>query len=124
VRVRIGDLAARTGVSVRSLRYYEEQGLLVSERTGAGQRTYPESEVARVTFIKRLLTAGLTTKAIRGVMPCMDTPSDLSVGDALQHLLDTRRQIDEQITELQTTRDNLDVLISLTPGTHDCSKAS
>lgn len=34
--MRIGDLAARTGVGIRSLRYYEEQGLLTSTRSGGG----------------------------------------------------------------------------------------
>ncbi|MFI5897699.1 MerR family DNA-binding transcriptional regulator [Actinoplanes sp. NPDC051513] len=40
--MRIGDLSAATGASTRSLRYYEEQGLLTSTRTPGGQRVYPD----------------------------------------------------------------------------------
>ena len=49
--MRIGDLSAATGASARSLRYYEQQGLLASERSSGGQRHYPESAVERVTLI-------------------------------------------------------------------------
>jgi len=49
--VQIGELSARTGASVRMLRYYEEQGLLEPRRTGSGYRTYAESDVDRVARI-------------------------------------------------------------------------
>ncbi len=55
--IRIGELAARTGVSVRSLRYYEEQGLLTSLRSPSGHRRYVEGQVERILFIQRLFTA-------------------------------------------------------------------
>jgi DNA-binding transcriptional MerR regulator len=76
--VRIGDLAQQTGVSVRSLRYYEEQGLLVAQRTGRGQRTYDEDAVARVRLLRQLYNAGLTSTTIATVMPCVDRPSAAS----------------------------------------------
>jgi len=56
--MRIGEIAHRAGVSTRALRYYEEQGLLSSERTHGGQRTYPESAVERVRLIQQFFTAG------------------------------------------------------------------
>ncbi len=43
--MRIGDVAHRAGVSARALRYYEQRGLLVADRTPSGQRSYPESAV-------------------------------------------------------------------------------
>ena len=45
--MRIGELARRTGVSERSLRYYEQQALLAADRTPGGQRDYPEQAVDR-----------------------------------------------------------------------------
>ncbi|WP_319949524.1 MerR family transcriptional regulator [Streptomyces halobius] len=45
--MRIGELAERTGASRRSIRYYEQQGLLESERTGKGRRVYGENAVNR-----------------------------------------------------------------------------
>ena len=56
--MRIGELAERTGVSTRLLRYYGEQGLLAASRDGNGYRTYDEDAVVRVRQIRRLLGRG------------------------------------------------------------------
>ena len=69
--MRIGELAEATGASVRSLRYYEQQGLLRSERTGGGQRDYADDAVEYVRLIRCCLRAGLPTKVIAEIMPCM-----------------------------------------------------
>ncbi|ATE58170.1 MerR family transcriptional regulator [Actinosynnema pretiosum] len=69
--MRIGELSARTGASRRSLRYYEEQGLLVSERSASGQRHYDEEHVHRVGLIRAFLAAGLSSGAIGELIPCM-----------------------------------------------------
>lgn len=71
--LRIGQLAERSGVSVRALRYYEEQGLLVPDRTPAGQRAYPESAVEKVRFFQQMYAAGLTSRDIADLLPCWDT---------------------------------------------------
>lgn len=68
--MRIGDLAARTSVGVRLLRYYEEQGLLAPRRTASGQRVYEAGDVETVHRIRRLLAAGLGTRVIRTVLEC------------------------------------------------------
>ncbi|HEY6739696.1 MAG TPA: MerR family transcriptional regulator, partial [Actinopolymorphaceae bacterium] len=62
--MRIGELSRRTGVSVRALRYYEEQGLLTSERLPSGYRDYPESAADRVRQIQVLFSAGLRSAKI------------------------------------------------------------
>ncbi|MFE6719675.1 MerR family transcriptional regulator [Streptomyces albidoflavus] len=59
--MRIGELADRVGVSPRSLRYYEEQGLLSPTRNAHGHREYDEVTLDRARNIKDLLAAGLTT---------------------------------------------------------------
>ncbi|HEY0260251.1 MAG TPA: MerR family transcriptional regulator, partial [Lacisediminihabitans sp.] len=71
--MRIGDVAHQAGVSTRALRYYEEQGLLPSERTASGQRSYPESAVERVRLIQQFFTAGLPSRTIVQLLPCVDT---------------------------------------------------
>ena len=71
--LRIGQLAERAGVSVRALRYYEEQGLLEADRTPAGQRGYPESAVEKVRFFQQMYAAGLTSRKIADLLPCWDT---------------------------------------------------
>jgi DNA-binding transcriptional MerR regulator len=75
--VRIGELAVRTGISARMLRYYEEQGLLTPERTSSGYRSYPDSAVSQAGQIRGLLDAGLTTEIIRTILPCLNDPEDV-----------------------------------------------
>jgi DNA-binding transcriptional MerR regulator len=71
--VQIGELAMRTGASRRSIRYYEQQGLLEAERTaGKGWRAYGENAVNRVLNVRALIGAGLTVDDIRHVAPCLD----------------------------------------------------
>lgn len=109
--MRIGDVAAQAGVSVRSLRYYEEQGLISSTRSAAGQRRYGEEAVARVRFIQRLYAAGLSSRTIAEVMPCVDSPSEQHADDAWERMTRERDRITEQIDELIRARDALDKLI-------------
>lgn len=110
--MRIGELAARAGVSVRSLRYYEEQGLLTSSRSPSGQRHYTEVEVERVSFIQRLYTAGLSSRTIAELLPCVETPSHENSDAALQRMTQERDQISEHIEDLTETRRSLDELIA------------
>lgn len=70
--MQIGELAQRTGVSRRSIRYYEQQGLLEAQRTGRGWRAYDERAVHRVLNVRELLGAGLRVEDIRQVAPCLD----------------------------------------------------
>jgi DNA-binding transcriptional MerR regulator len=80
--VRIGELAARAGVSTRSLRYYEEQGLLGPERTPGGHREFDEDSVARVQLVQLLFSAGLASRAVVDFLPFLDT------GAATQEMAD------------------------------------
>jgi DNA-binding transcriptional MerR regulator len=100
--LRIGQLAERSGVSVRALRYYEEQGLLEASRTPAGQREYPESAVEKVRFFQDLYAAGLTSRNIASLLPCLDTGHT----DAEQ-----RRMLHEQRHHIQGKLDQLSVAL-------------
>lgn len=68
--MKIGALAALTGVSIRMLRYYEQEGLLTPLRTAAGYRLYGAEEVQLVKAIVLLNEAGLTLAAIKDVLAC------------------------------------------------------
>jgi DNA-binding transcriptional MerR regulator len=111
-RMRIGDLAARAGVSVRSLRYYEEQGLLAAARTASGQRTYDQAAVDRVRLVQQLYAAGLSSRTIAQLMPCVDAGVATPESEAL--LTRERDRITAQMAELQAARDRLDEVISIT----------
>ncbi|MGW5093742.1 MerR family transcriptional regulator [Streptomyces nodosus] len=117
--MRIGELASRTGVSVRSLRYYEEQGLLTSTRSASGQRHYTEAEVERVAFIQRLYAAGLSSRTITELLPCVDSPSKENSDAALERMAQERDRLSEHITELVHTRDALDALMAANRAHHD-----
>ncbi|MEU7833876.1 MULTISPECIES: MerR family transcriptional regulator [unclassified Nonomuraea] len=107
--MRIGELAAKSGVSVRALRYYEEQGLLDAYRSGSGQRHYPESAADRVHLIQMLYAAGLSSRTIAELLPCVEAKA--STPESRAQLAAERNRIDAQIAALTRTRDRLDVII-------------
>lgn len=112
--MKIGELVERTGVNHRLLRYYEEQGLLSSFRTGGGgHRHYDDDAPETVRRIRALLAAGLSTAVIRDVLPCA-TGDGLDFDFAactLQTLRVHLTGIDERLAELQRTRGALAGLI-------------
>ncbi|MEU5884237.1 MerR family transcriptional regulator [Spirillospora sp. NPDC047279] len=114
--MRIGDLAAETGVSKRLLRYYEEQGLLRPERLSNGYREYARSHVAAVRHIRVLLDAGMPTSAISRVLHCVHDEADGVVPSACPEMLENlrreRRRIIAAITQLQANQDAIDSLLT------------
>jgi DNA-binding transcriptional MerR regulator len=108
--MRIGELAASSGVSVRSLRYYETQGLLLSSRTSGGHREYSDAAVDRVILIQELMAAGLTSKVIVELLPCIY--SGTTTPAMVQRLHYQREDIDRRARELLATRDRLDNIIT------------
>ncbi|MFE5890293.1 MerR family transcriptional regulator [Streptomyces sp. NPDC056462] len=102
--MRIGELARRTGVSERSLRYYEAQGLLRAERTPGGHRDFPQAAVDRVVRIQELFAAGLHSSRIAQLLPCMrDTdggPSVIATPRLVEDLTAERDRIDGMIADL------------------------
>lgn len=111
--MRIGELASRTGASVRSLRYYEEQGLLTSTRSSSGQRHYTDDEVERVAFIQRLYAAGLSSRTIAELLPCTESPSPENSDAALERMAQERDRLSAHIGDLIRTRDALDGLMAM-----------
>jgi DNA-binding transcriptional MerR regulator len=122
--MRIGELAARAGVSVRSLRYYEEQGLLTSTRSAGGQRHYTEYDVERVAFVQRLYAAGLSSRTIIELLPCIDSPSDENSDAAMERMAKERDRLSAHIEELLRTRDALDTLMATAQAHRDVRRVS
>ena len=105
--MRIGELAEAAGTTTKTLRFYEDQGLLPpAERTPGGYRDYTTESLTRIDFIHRGQAAGLSLAQIRQVLDIRDEgqPPCTHVRD----LLDTRlAAIDEQLTQLQDLRNTL-----------------
>lgn len=108
--MRIGELAAKAGVSVRALRYYEEQHLIAARRSESGQRHYPESSVDRVKLIQQFYAAGLGSKAIVELLPCVHT--GIATPAMLDRLAAERDRIDVRIRDLNDTLRRLDAVIT------------
>jgi DNA-binding transcriptional MerR regulator len=87
--MRIGELSERTGTSRRLLRYYEEQGLIIAARGANGYRDYDEATVDRVIQVRGLLDAGLPTRIIKQILPCLDKPRAIYFPDATPEMLAT-----------------------------------
>ncbi|MFB7360347.1 MerR family transcriptional regulator [Streptomyces gardneri] len=124
--MKIGELARRTGVSERSLRYYEKQGLITAERTPGGHREYAEYAVDRVTRIQELFAAGLHSPKIAQLLPCMRDvdggPSEIADEHLVADLTMERARIDSLIEDLQRSRELLDDVIDTAAGSQRVSR--
>ncbi|MBT1683810.1 MerR family transcriptional regulator [Curtobacterium flaccumfaciens] len=107
--MRIGELSKRTGVASRMLRYYEEQGLITPRRLDNGYREYDEYLIDRVGKIKGLVDAGIPTRIVTNILPCLGQPQTIVVENAepgLFELLETERdRMSEKIDFLTHNRD-------------------
>lgn len=112
--MRIGELSRRTGVSQRSLRYYEDQGLLSPARLSSGYRDYDQRAVTTVRRIRILLSAGLGTSVIAEILPCVTDDTVVLSGrcpELVDGLARERARITAAIADLAAARDILDSLI-------------
>lgn len=109
--MRIGELSRRTGVPSRMLRYYEEQGLITPTRLDNGYREYDDYLIDRVGKIKGLVDAGIPTRIVTNILPCLGQPQTIVVENAdpaLYDLLETERdRMSEKIDFLTHNRDSL-----------------
>jgi MerR family transcriptional regulator, redox-sensitive transcriptional activator SoxR len=103
----IGEVARRSGVASSALRFYEEQGLIASERADSGHRRYPRSVLRRVAFIVFAQRIGLTLEEIRAELAKL--PSDrVPVRDDWARLSGAwTARIDQRIAELKRLRAGL-----------------
>ena len=106
-RLTIGEVASRSGVRTSTLRYYEERGLIFSERTSGGQRRYARETLRRVAVIRAAQILGLTLEEIRTALnelPQARTPNRHD----WERLSQTwRSSLDGRIAELEALRDRL-----------------
>jgi DNA-binding transcriptional MerR regulator len=105
----IGELAGRTGVSARSLRYYEANGLLRPRRTSSGYRTYAEAELRVVREIRALLAVGFDLDDVRPFVECLRAGNDSGdvCPDSVAVLRRKLAEVDECVDRLTTVRNRL-----------------
>ncbi|WP_423800883.1 MerR family transcriptional regulator [Neobacillus sp. SAB-20_R2A] len=105
--MKIGELSRLTGVSVRSLRYYEEQGILSPIRLANGYREYHDLAVEQVNTIKFYLNLGLTIEQISGFLNCVLKNKEAFCNEILPIYEEKLHELDHQIQLLSMIRSNL-----------------
>jgi MerR family transcriptional regulator, redox-sensitive transcriptional activator SoxR len=106
-RVTIGELARRAGVATSALRYYEQLGLISSERTAGGQRRYARAMLRRVAFVRAAQTVGLSLDEVRTALARLPDERTPSKTDWNKVSATWIRRIDERIAELERLRETL-----------------
>lgn len=100
--MRIGQLSERTGASVRSLRYYEQQGLLTAERRSNGYREYAENAVATVETVRSLLSIGLPSTLVKDILPCtVGRRAESACPDLLARIAELRDDVQSKADRLE-----------------------
>ena len=97
----IGELSARSGVAASALRFYEDRGLIQSERNSAGHRRYARPTIRRVAFIVFAQKVGLTLEEIRTELAQLPGDRVPKRGDWARLSKAWTRRIDERIAELE-----------------------
>lgn len=107
--MRIGQLAARVGTSTRTLRYYEQQGLLSARRTANGYRDYTEVDLRLVREIRSLLAIGFTLDETRPFVDCLRSgrPSGTEFPASIDALGQKLADLDTTIDRLRLVRDRV-----------------
>jgi DNA-binding transcriptional MerR regulator len=107
---RIGELAAKVGVTERTIRYYEERGLLESvKRLDGGQRVYTDDDVRRLKFIQKLKVLGLSLAEMQELETLYGRHhTNAKVLPRLIELLDAHlATVSERLGELAALRDEI-----------------
>ena len=103
----IGELARRAGVAPSALRYYEQLGLISSERTAGGQRRYNRATLRRVAFVRAAQQVGLSLDEARAALSRLPEGRTPTKADWNRVSGTWISRIDERIAELERLRERL-----------------
>ena len=109
--IAIGELAARTGVAVSAIRFYEAKGLIEALRSGGGQRRFLRADIRRVSFILIAQQLGLSLEEIAAELTRLPARRTPNAADWSRISTNLRTRIDRRIAALERTRELLDQCI-------------
>ncbi len=111
--LKIGEVAIRSGIPVKTIRYYEDIGLLKStvQRSESGYRLFGSQVLNRLAFIKRAQSLGLSLNEIQDILNVHDS-GQLPCGAVKEHLEAKVEAISKQIESLEILRADLQGLLS------------
>ncbi|HAH10123.1 MAG TPA: redox-sensitive transcriptional activator SoxR [Alphaproteobacteria bacterium] len=104
----IGDLAARTGLSVSAIRFYEAQGLITPQRSPGGQRRFLRADIRRLSFILIVQRLGYTVTGIREALRALPENRTPTQKDWTALSSQIRGELTERIETITRLRDRLD----------------
>lgn len=105
--LRIGQVAARAGVAASALRFYEDEGLILSERDSLGARRYPRATLRRIAFIQAAQRVGLSLDEIRKALDSLPRGRTPTRADWAALSSSWKPRIEKRIEELEALRDDL-----------------
>ncbi|MER7174789.1 heavy metal-responsive transcriptional regulator [Streptomyces mesophilus] len=123
--MRIGDLAARSGLTTKTIRFYEQAGLLPEPpRTSGGYRDYSDEAAARLAFVREAQSAGLTLAEIRSLLTLRDS-GQVPCAQVTRLIDEHLAEIEERLRELRRTRRTLRTLATRAAETDpaECAEA-
>jgi MerR family transcriptional regulator, redox-sensitive transcriptional activator SoxR len=103
----VGELATRAGVATSALRFYEDHGLIVSERTKTGHRRYSGDALRRVSFVKVAQSVGMTLAEIADALATLPDNRTPTKADWARIAKRWQPILDERIATLEQLRDQL-----------------
>jgi MerR family redox-sensitive transcriptional activator SoxR len=106
-QLTIGQVAQRSGVPHTALRFYEDAGLIVAERTAGNQRRYPRAVLRRLAFIRTAQRVGLSLEQIREALAGLPDGRVPTKTDWARLSKSWRTELDTRIDALQRLRDRL-----------------
>lgn len=116
--MKIGEASRASGVSVRSLRFYEDEGLIVPGRCSNGYRDYCRSTLDRVHVIRSLLESGLSVRLIKELLPHLtDEPTASPEQLCTEFLAEVRLygdRLNDRIAALEAQRSALEAFLERT----------
>jgi DNA-binding transcriptional MerR regulator len=107
--LKIGEVARQTGLSIKTIRYYERRGLLEQPpRTQGGYRLYGTEEVARLRFVQRAKLLGLTLEEIKELVELAVRCNEGEIVPRLEEVLEAKlAEMERKMVELSAFRQNL-----------------
>ena len=113
--MNISDVAKRAGVPAKTIRYYEEIGLIKPLRDGNGYRAFRDSDMHKLAFLGRTRALGFTIENCRALLALWEDKSRASA-DVRTIAKDHLKQIEAKITDLSAMRDTLSDLVRTCAG--------
>ncbi|AWI84402.1 Cu(I)-responsive transcriptional regulator [Alloyangia pacifica] len=113
--MNIGDVAIRAGLPPKTIRYYEDIGLVTPHRGSNGYRAFTERDVHKLAFLARARALGFTIEDCRALLALYEDESRASA--EVKHIAEEHlAQIDEKLSQLQQMRDTLAHLVQACHG--------